>query len=62
MSDTHKTSILTKSTERLTAIIQANAADGEPAEDLARKICSGLKCFLARKQLNGRCFRTRVFG
>ena len=55
MNDAHKiteVSILTKSTEPFTGIIQVNTADTEIkfeiAEDLAHQICTDLERFLTR--------------
>jgi len=55
MSDVHKiteVSILTKSTEPLTGIVQLNTADAEMkfeiTEDLAHTICTNLERFLTR--------------
>ena len=55
MSDVHKiteVSILTKSREPLTGIVQVNTADAEMkfeiTEDLAHKICTDIERFLTR--------------
>jgi hypothetical protein len=55
MNDAHKiteVSILTKSTEPSTGIIQVNTADAEIkfeiTEDLAHQICTDLERFLTR--------------
>jgi hypothetical protein len=55
MRDVHKiteVSILTRSTEPLTGIVQVNTADAEMkfeiTEDLAHRICTDLERFLTR--------------
>jgi len=55
MRDVHKiieVSILTRSTEPLTGIVQVNTADAdmkfEITEDLAHQICTDLERFLTR--------------
>ena len=55
MSDVRRiteVSILTKSTEPLTGIVQLNTADAEMkfeiTEDLAHKVCSDIERFLTR--------------
>jgi hypothetical protein len=55
MRDVHKiteVSVLTRSTEPLTGIVQVNTHDAEMkfelTEDLARKICTDLERFLTR--------------
>jgi hypothetical protein len=55
MRDVHKiieVSILTRSTEPLTGVVQVNTADAdmkfEISEDLAHRICTELERFLTR--------------